>query len=515
VNASSLQINHAGPSFRIVDIDDLKLEENSDYVGGPPSTSAGQQCRCDACKISIRTVRADAPITCPFCRASLSRATFSVDPHSKESGSYGAEVLGDAPPPYRKAGRLATLLYMELTMICLTASAFLKLNNIAFFWYQPLVNIYSLSIGVFIVSRFLFAMFYRAPDDVGYEPTMTVCIACRNEEDAIEQTIARIYAGGYPKSKLEVIVVNDGSTDNTREAMMRAQGRHPGLVVVDFERGMGKRHGMAICALLAKSESLVFIDSDSFVLPGALRKIVQGLADPNVGAVSGHTDVENVGTNLLTKMQDVRYFVSYRVMKAAEHLFGAVSCCPGCFSAYRTSYVLEVLDKWLNQRFLGKACTYGDDRSLTNEILRDYRVLYDDEALATTIVPDTWHTYVRQQVRWKRSWIREFFFAGRFFWKKHPIAAISWYAMTILPLVAPFVMFAALIWLPITTGQSATFYVGGLLLVTLLWAVFYWERTGRRHWWTAFAFTISYVLFFSWQSYYAIATLRRTTWGTR
>jgi len=214
-------------------------------------------------------------------------------------------------------------------------------------------------------------------------------------------------------------------------------------------------------------------------------------------------------------MQDVRYFVSYRVMKAAEHLFGTVSCCPGCFSAYRASCVREVLDRWLHQRFLGKTCTYGDDRSLTNAILRHHRVLYDDEAIATTIVPERWSRYVTQQLRWKRSWIREFFYGARFFWRKHPVAAVSWYAMSLLPFFAPLVMFTALVWLPLSSGHAATFYVGGLLVVTLLWALFYLARTGRAHWWTAFAFTVTYVFFFSWQSYYAMATLRTTTWGTR
>jgi len=486
----------------------------SEDIQGEQPKSVGHECRCPECRLSIRTIATDAPFECPFCRTRLDSKEYNPS-SSSTSEHHAVKTHGEPPEIYHKAGRLATLLFMELTMICLTTSAFLKFHNVTFFWYQPMVNIYSLSVGIFIVSRFLLAMFYHAPRNVGYEPSITVCIACRNEEGAIEKTIERIYTGGYPSSKLEVVVVNDGSTDATMEEMTRAQMRHPSLVVVDFERGLGKRHGMAVCALLAKNEILVFVDSDSFVFPGALRKIVQGLADPGVGAVSGHTDVENAGTNVLTKMQDVRYFVSYRVMKAAEHLFGTVSCCPGCFSAYRKSYVLKALDKWLHQKFLGKTCTYGDDRSLTNEILRDYRVLYDDEALATTIVPEKWGKYTRQQVRWKRSWIREFFFAGRFFWKKHPVAAISWYAMTLLPLIAPLVMFAALVWLPITTGQPVTFYIGGVLVVTLLWALFYWERTGRRHWWTAFAFTISYILFFSWQGYYAIATLRRTTWGTR
>ncbi len=416
---------------------------------------------------------------------------------------------------YRRPPRAVTLAITAFIIILLSLVVYLKIINLQFFWYQPFVNTYSILVGAFILSRFLLAAFYRPPPDVGYEPTVTVVVACRNEEGSIEKTIGRAYREGYPHSKLDVVVVNDGSTDNTPAEMQIAQERHPRLVVVDFERNRGKRHGMAIGALLARSDILVMVDSDSFLMPGSIRKVVQGLADPEVAAVSGHTDVENVNVNTLTKMQDCRYFVSYRIMKAAESLFGAVSCCPGCFSAYRRVCVLHVLERWLYQRFLGRYATFGDDRSLTNYLLRDYKILYDEEALATTIVPEKWKKYVVQQCRWKRSWIREMLYAGRFMWCKHPVASISWYATTTLPLIAPLVMFRAMVWTPLTGGLTPAFYVSGISVVTLLWGLYYLERTGRAHWWTAFVFMATYVFFFSGQSYYALATMHKTTWGTR
>ena len=99
-------------------------------------------------------------------------------------------------------------------------------------------------------------------------------------------------------------------------------------------------------------------------------------------------------------MQDVRYYVAFRVLKAAESVFGAVTCCPGCFSAYRRQCVLPVLDRWLNQRFLGVRATFGDDRSLTNFLLRHYKVIYSSTAVATTVVPETHAQFLRQQLRW-------------------------------------------------------------------------------------------------------------------
>lgn len=486
-------------------------------VSVPPSVKEpakqGATCRCRQCRLSIRVVTAESPVVCPFCHRRLTREAYEPALPTPEP----EEVLGQTKreAAYRRPLPFVVFLLICVSIVLLSIAVYFKLYNLRYFWYQPWVNLYSLTVGVFIMSRFLLAIFYMPPRDVGYEPTATVVIACRNEAGSIETTIGRIFAEGYPHAKLEVVVVNDGSTDSTLAEMMRAQGRHHELVVVDFEENKGKRHGMAAGAVLAKNDVLVYVDSDSFLLPGAIRKVVQGLADPTVAAVAGHTDVENVTVNTLTKMQDVRYFVSYRVMKAAESLFGAVSCCPGCFSAYRKSLVLNVLDQWLNQRFLGRQATFGDDRSLTNFLLRDYRILYDSEALATTIVPEHWGKYVRQQCRWKRSWIRELCVAGRFLWRKHPIASISWYAMTILPLLAPLVMLNALVIGPFVNGRPASFYLGGVLLVTLIWGLYYFEKTGRPHWWTAFVFTLTYIFFFSWQGYYGMVTLRETRWGTR
>ena len=96
----------------------------------------------------------------------------------------------------------------------------------------------------------------------------------------------------------------------------------------------------------------------------------------------------NLHDTWLTKMQAVRYFVAFKVVKAAESLFSAVTCCSGCFSAYRREAVMPHLEWWENQTFLGVESTFGDDRSLTNCVLRDWKVRYESQAVSHTIVPD-------------------------------------------------------------------------------------------------------------------------------
>lgn len=477
----------------------------------------GARCCCDKCGLSIMVAQAPRPLVCPFCQRRVKQTPYQVPLLSPEAVSRSLKKAQASLRPRQARPRHWVVLSLAAAGILLLSTAiYFQLSNIEHYWYAPLVNLYSLVVGIFIVSRFVIAAFYSPPPDVGFEPKVTIIVPCCNEVDAIAKTITRIYAEGYPHDKLEVIAVNDGSTDNTLSEMLRVQAQFPSLVVVDFEQNHGLALGMTVCTILARGEILIFVDSDTFILPGSVRKICQGMADLRVGGVSGHTDVENVDTNILTRMQDVRYYVSFKIMKAAESVFATVSCLPGCFSAYRKICVLNALDRWLNRKFLGVYGAFGDDRSLTNLVLKDYRILYDAEALATTIVPDRWGKYIRQQARWTRSWVREIFTASIFMWRKHPAATIAWYAMMILPILEPVVMVQALILGPLLYGQMMSYYIIGIIAITMVWSLYYLEKTGRKSWWTGIVFTLTYAVFFSWQVYYALATMRRAPrWGTR
>ena len=407
--------------------------------------------------------------------------------------------------------------WLGILLIVATASnvVWLRGNNLYYFWYHPIINLYGLLISGYILSRVVIACLYKAPPDVGWLPPITVAISCKNEEGSIRRTLEAIYASGYPADRLEIIAVDDGSTDGTWAEMQREQEARPSLQLIRFETNRGKRHGMAAAALRATGEIVVYVDSDSFVQAGALRKIVQGFVDPEVGAVCGHARVENAKENFLTKMQEVRYYVAFRIVKSAESLFSTVTCCSGCLAAYRRSYLLPFVDVWLSQRFLGKPATFGDDRSMTNFMLRRWRVIYDAEAVCSTIVPSTLFQFFRQQLRWKKSWIRESLLASRFMWKRHPLAAFYFYLGVIFPLVSPAVVFIALV-LPLAgIGSFSYLYVYGTILMALLYGLLYLVRYKTSMWFWGLAFSIFYMVVLVWQTYYALVTVRRNHWGTR
>lgn len=412
---------------------------------------------------------------------------------------------------------LIVIAAMALIAFAMATVIGLRMSNINFYWYSPLANLYSLAIAGFIFSRFVFSLVYRIPKDVGITPSVSIIITAFNEEDAIYRTVECCYAIDYPKRLYEVIVVDDGSSDATVAEVRRAQERWPTLKLHVFERNKGKREAMAAGAYDSTGEILVYVDSDSFVRKDGVHKIVQGFADLRVAAVAGHTEVANVTENSLTKMQQARYYVAFRVMKAAESIFGTVTCCPGCFSAYRRSCVMEVLEPWLGQHFLGIQATFGDDRSLTNYLLRKYRVIYAADAVATTIVPERHKQFLKQQLRWKKSWFRETLIAATFMWKKHPFAAIAFYAQLLFPIIAPILILRICLWLPIVHGDlvSPVIYLLGTIMIGLMFSGYYLFWKNDRYWIYGLYFTLYYLIFLVWQMPYAIATQRDNRWGTR
>lgn len=475
----------------------------------------GKRCHCPKCSISVFVNGTPPPVVCPYCRSAFTVTGTHLpmaEPFPEQSVK---EVQGRIRKLYKKPSPWFVAFLAAIGVSLLGYAIFLQLKSVDNYHYQPLVSVFSLFAGLFVVSRFIIAAFYAPPKDTGFLPSVSVLVPCMNEGESIRKTLERIFSSGYPTEQLEVIAVNDGSTDNTREEMLKTQTRNSRLVIVDFEKNRGLSHGWGVAIHIARGEFILCIDSDTFIFPGAIRKVVQGFRDPRVGGISGHCDVENAHVNMLTQMQDVRYFFSYKIMKAAESVFGTVSCLPGCFSAYRRLCVLEIMDEWINSTVWGKHGNYADDRSLTNLILRDYKIIYDDEALATTIAPEKWKVYVRQQARWMRSYLREIWKTGLFMWRKGPIPAFSWYTMMWLPLVEPFVMIDAMIIGPIKAGNMTPSYIFGVFSITLIWSLHFRASTGRRWWWAGALFTLSYMFFFSWQLYWALFTLRGKKWGTR
>jgi len=195
-----------------------------------------------------------------------------------------------------------------------------------------------------------------------------------------------------------------------------------------------------------------------------------------------------------------------------------VTCCSGCFSAYRREAILPRLEWWESQTFLGRQSTFGDDRSLTNCVLRSWKVRYASNAVSHTIVPATFGQFMRQQLRWKRSWTRESLIVSRFLWRKNPVAAISTYVGILLPLVAPLIALHTVVWMPLFGGGGAPLvYAAGVYAMALAYGLYYAVRHPRYDdlWIFGVVFCFFYFFLLLWQTYFAIVTARSAEWGTR
>lgn len=383
---------------------------------------------------------------------------------------------------------------------------------------------YSILVSLYILSRFALAYLYipeHAEFDSLYQPTVSFAVPSKNEGDHIYETIIRIAKSKYPSHKFNIIAVNDGSTDNTHSEMLRARtdtlaGCGVDVVVVDWKINRGKREGMAECVRRSKNDIMVFIDSDSFVEPATVQELVKYFSHDRVGAVAGHTYVANADDNMLTRMQSVKYFVAFKAYKSAESLFGSVTCCSGCCSAYRRDYIAPLLDEWLTQKFLGVICTYGDDRSLTNMLLkRGYIAAFSPTAIAYTFVPDSLKVYMKQQLRWKKSWFRENLKTSLFMWKRNPIMSLSFYMGFLLPLFAPIVVLRAMFWFPVMRQRLPIEYLFGLVVIAIVYGLYYYVYVKDRKWIYGALYSAFYSLILIWQLPYAILTIRDSRWGTR
>ncbi|MDF2564020.1 MAG: Hyaluronan synthase [Massilibacillus sp.] len=402
----------------------------------------------------------------------------------------------------------------------------MRTESVLYFKFNKILYMYSIIAATFLLTRYLFGTFYRpVPIDKDFTPGVTIIIPCFNEEEWIQKTILGCINQDYPIHKLEVIVVDDCSDDRSIEKIEeiieelkvkeKRYDMESRLQYVRQKKNAGKREALARGAVMAQHELIVFVDSDSFLDPFAIRNIVQPFKDAKMGGVSGRTDVANTYTNTLTKMQAVRYFIAFRIMKAAESYFDAVTCLSGPLSCYRKDLLIKYMDAWLNQKFFRQKATFGDDRSMTNFILRKNRTVYQDTAICNTIVPNSYDVFLKQQMRWKRSWLRESLIAAGFMWRKEPFMALSFYMGVFVPILAPIIVIYNLVYIPIIHRVFPFTFIIGICLMALLMSMTQLFIRRSSTWIYGLWFCLYYEAVLLWQMPIAWVTFWKTTWGTR
>jgi hyaluronan synthase len=406
----------------------------------------------------------------------------------------------------------------------------LKSKTTTEFQIEPYLFSYAIFVTTFELSRIIAAMMYensmesllneKAADNFqnyDYEPTVAFVIPCKNEERDIRDSVTKCFQIDYPKDKVEVIVVNDGSTDGTKDALLTLKNDYPKMKVIEWPN-QGKRWAMAAGFEVSNSEIIIQLDSDSQVDPETFRELILPFRNSRVGAVCAHGVPKNADDNFITRMQTAYYFMSFRILKAAESTFNTVFCLSGCCSAYRKKSVMPVIYNWLSESFLGKPVTWGDDRALTSWLLkRGERTVYSKDAIAYTVVPDSWRKLFKQQLRWKKSWIINSLFTSSFIWKKQPFVSFFYYfPLVAISFLTPFMTFRALIYNPIMKGEWPFYHILGIILMTAIMVVYYrFVDKKNKYWPYLFPWALLTLFVWSFVIVWAAIRIQDRGWGTR
>jgi len=388
-------------------------------------------------------------------------------------------------------------------------------------WVRPTVIWITMGL-VLMFARTVLWVRYRpfAAATAEDAPALTVIIPAYNEGAMVELAIASAAQAHYPAGRLEIIAVDDGSTDDTWHYLRRAALRFPGLVTtVRLPENRGKRAALAAGFRLAKGEIVVTVDSDSVIERGTLLAAAGPFRDARVGAVAGKVMVHNRRSGLIPRMLHVRFVLSFDFLRSAQSMFRTVYCCPGALAAYRLAVVREVLPQWEGQRFLGVQCTYGEDRALTNFILgAGYDTVYQRTAVVHTVVPETYRQLCRMYLRWDRSYIREELRFSRVVWTRPPLwRALALYESTVTNLRFPVAYLSIGLWIAhaVEDPGSIVRMLLAIMVVSIVYVLYYLRS--ERSWDVVFGILYAYFSFFAltWIFPYAALTLRARGWLTR
>jgi cellulose synthase/poly-beta-1,6-N-acetylglucosamine synthase-like glycosyltransferase len=368
-------------------------------------------------------------------------------------------------------------------------------------------------------------------------PKVSCMVAVFNEEEHITECLDAIFAQDY--KNIEVIVVNDKSTDNTLSILKDYKQKHPSLKIINLKKNSGKKAALTRAMKSAKGTIFAHTDSDSRWDSRAISKIVRILLNnPDVGAVSGHGRARNANTNTLTKMQDAWMEGQFSIRKAFESVFGSVTCVSGPLAAFRKEAIYNFLPAWENDKFLGSEFRFATDRTLTGFVLgapwlhdkvtkrypesafmkkiyaqKKWKIVYSRSARSYTIVPNSIKKVVRQQTRWKKSFIRNIFQTGTFIWKKPLPVAFVYYTHILFVFLAPLIVAHVLFLSSSSLLVSLGYYSFSVLVIGSLFALaLKLEDKECRHWFYRPLMSLFSTLFLSWLIFYALATVKKMTW---
>jgi hyaluronan synthase len=359
--------------------------------------------------------------------------------------------------------------------------------------------------------------------DYKYEPAVSVLMPCFNEGKTVYETIESISKSNYPAEKFEVIAQDDCSVDDSYEWMLKAQRDFTNIRVRVGRNSVNSGKARTVCNALGHSnaEIIISIDSDCIFHPNAIKELTSCFKEPKVGSVGGRVGVRNAGENVITSIQAIVYYSAFQLYKIPENWTRSVCCISGCLFAIRRELLLEIEPAIRSRNWFGIPVNQGEDRFLTHQtLLRGYGTYIDNDALCWTTVPNTLSVLFKQQLRWRRSIVRDFFFTlktlPQHVWKLHPNTVLTLVLTPLGALIGFMVVVTAL-------SSDPLAWAGPLPLVTALGvgAVLTWviKKYSARE---AITHPLAFGAYVGWTivsslflTPLALCTMDSADWGTR
>jgi len=227
------------------------------------------------------------------------------------------------------------------------------------------------------------------PPPINSAQFVSVLIPAFNEAKVIEASVRRVLTS--TDVSLEIIVIDDGSKDDTSAIVSRAFGNDPRVRLLTLPNG-GKARALNHGLRLAKGEIIIALDADTQFEPQTIARLARWFSDPEIGAVAGNAKVGN-RHNLVTRWQAIEYVTSQNLERRALARFDAIMVVPGAVGAWRRAALDSVGGYPVD--------TLAEDQDLTIAIQRKgWRIGYDVDAVAWTEAPESFTALARQRFRW-------------------------------------------------------------------------------------------------------------------
>ena len=381
-----------------------------------------------------------------------------------------------------------------------------------------------LNIGFLLFNIVLYFIYKQAKSTTDTDaPTCTVLVPAYNEGSLVYETLVSIAKSDYPLHKFKIIAIDDGSKDDTWAWMKKAKIELGDLITLHQQpKNMGKREALYYGFKHAEGEIIVTIDSDSIIDKNTLRNLVSPFViNPNCGAVAGNVKVLNTRNAIIPKMLNVSFAFSFEFIRSAQSALGSVFCTPGALAAYRKDVIHKIMEPWMSQTFMGKPSDIGEDRAITNMILKEgHEVLFQKNAIVYTNIPERYKNLYKMLIRWERSNVRETIMMTKFAFTNFRegskvgtrIILIDEWLKILLSIPLIITLLILLITFPLLTIITT---LAGILIFSSIQMLFFAKNHSIYHSLWAYPYSIFYAFSLFWITPYSIITVRKGGWLTR